>query len=747
MNSTMLPAGVEDGPALLTDAANPSSLTAELPTTTRTDEPTLASTWLGVAGTAITDELLEWPADLFALSDVLLERAESYRLVFSAPDGGRWPPSRFSPSEETTWPPGRFANWSNAVEAAAREWCVWAEDHTSPFPALLAEAWSTVLERASMPLEQLAQGRDWRICEALLIVHTIADEACAGLFAALDRSDGRGFLYRARGRELLARTGSLARIPSHLLRVLPKVSTPRDGGANFSRYACVQQPGIDTRWHKLPARHPGTDSRAEHVNVLMLPWPLRVRESDFRPVNGSVSRLSKEPFGLFEFAPSETLDLDLVDRTLVAARDEVRNVDVVVLPESAVEAGEIDELETLLDRHGVMYLQTGVRERSKQPGRLGANYVHVGVNPRLHRGRALENEPGGGWLHVRQNKHHRWSLDERQIYQYNLAGALHPKIRWWEAMDVPRRSLQLLQVGEITIASLVCEDLAQNDGVAEIIRSVGPSIVVAVLLDGPQLTSRWAARYASVLADDPGSAVLTLTSYGMVQRSRPPGHDPSSVVALWKDPERGTREISLEPGAQGSHSHPVRRSRHPPQRRRPLARRHRDSILRRRRTPDPSLRHRLGVNDWPSRSQIPARAGNRRTHDPHRLGRGSRGSPGIHPRSCPQRPRRRTRKRTMAGLARHPRTIPARHRGDRFAHPRGHRGHPPRPCAHIRRSTRRNQRRQPRRKRPQPADAQGAAINTRTTPHTTSKGRRPLGASHGACRARLCSEYGLVRCR
>ena len=121
---------------------------------------------------------------------------------------------------------------------------------------------------------------------------------------------------------------------------------------------------------------------------------------------------------------------------------------------------------------------------------------------------------------------------------------------------------------------------------------------MAVLLDGPQLTSRWAARYASVLADDPGSAVLTLTSYGMVQRSRPPGHDPSSVVALWKDPERGTREISLEPGAHGSHSHPVRRSRHPPQRRRPLARRHRDSLLRRRRTPDPSLRHRLGISDW-----------------------------------------------------------------------------------------------------------------------------------------------------
>ena len=109
-----------------------------------------------------------------------------------------------------------------------------------------------------------------------------------------------------------------------------------------------------------------------------------------------------------------------------------------------------------------------------------------------------------------------------------------------------------MEVGEgITIVSLVCEDLAQNDDVAEVIRSIGPTLVSTALLDGPQLPSRWSARYASVLADDPGSAVMTLTSFGMAQRSRPHGHDPSRVIALWKDPSRGTREISLEPGAQG----------------------------------------------------------------------------------------------------------------------------------------------------------------------------------------------------
>ena len=161
-------------------------------------------------------------------------------------------------------------------------------------------------------------------------------------------------------------------------------------------------------------------------------------------------------------------------------------------------------------------------------------------------------QPRGQWFHIRQDKHHRWSLDERQIYQYHLGGALHPHIRWWEAIDVPRRSVQVVEVGEgITIVSLVCEDLAQNDDVAEVIRSIGPTIVSTALLDGPQLTSRWSARYASVLADDPGSAVMTLTSFGMAQRSRPPGHDSSPVIALWKDPARGTREISLEPGAQG----------------------------------------------------------------------------------------------------------------------------------------------------------------------------------------------------
>ena len=115
---------------------------------------------------------------------------------------------------------------------------------------------------------------------------------------------------------------------------------PPTGRPAFSRYACVQGPGVEACWHKMPARHRGTDLSSEYATLLLLPWPLEVNASDFRPVEGSVQR-PKDPFGFFEFAPREGLDLDLLDRVLVAARREAGSVDVVCLPESAVEEGEI----------------------------------------------------------------------------------------------------------------------------------------------------------------------------------------------------------------------------------------------------------------------------------------------------------------------------------------------------------------------------------------------------------------------
>jgi hypothetical protein len=499
-------------------------------------ELTPASIWRSVTGGPISDQLLEWPPDVFALTNLVLDRAEAFRFALSPVD---------------QWPPARYPDWPHAVIEAGQEWSGWAEEPTRKLPEMITTEWQVFCDHADAPIEELADGRDWRLAEALLTLHAIADEACAGTGIALDSLDATGCVYRCRGRELLARTGSLARIDPRLLRVLPRVQTPPTGRPAFSRYACVQAPPIDARWHKLPARHPGTGLSSEYATLLLLPWPLTVRAADFRPVDGPVHRSARDPYGFFEFAPAERLDLALLDRVLVAAGEEVNGIDVVVLPESAIDESELDDLEALLDRHGVVFLHTGIRQQSAVPGRQPSNWMHAGINPRLQKGATLSAGSGEAWFHVRQDKHHRWSLDESQVNQYHLGSALHPHIRWWEAMEVPRRSLQFIEVAELTIISLVCEDLAESDNVAELIRSVGPTCVLAGLLDGPQLTSRWAARYASVLADDPGSAVLTVSPFGMVERSRPHDHGSSRVVALWKDPYTGVREIALEPGAHG----------------------------------------------------------------------------------------------------------------------------------------------------------------------------------------------------
>ena len=368
-------------------------------------ELTPASVWGAVAGTEIDDALLEWPPDLFALSDLVLQRSEAHRFALSPPSG-------------ESWPPDRFGDWASAVADAGRRWSTWVEDHDEPIPELLAEEWEVFRAAAEMPLTCLSEAQDWRVCEAILSLHAIADEACAALGVSLTACEGYGALYRARGRELLARKGSLSRVPVQALRVLPKVRTAPNGTSSrtLSRYVGVHRPGVDTHWNKVAARRPSTEPQPEQTTFLLLPWPLRVRQSDFRPVPGLVRSLTKEPFGYFEFVPSEGLDLDLVERVLSTALDEVDHVHTVILPESAIEESDIDDLERVLGRYEVDGLIAGVRGRPEQPGQPPHNWVHLG-----------RSTGGPGWQDMRQAKHHRWSLDEGQIDQYHLGGALHPQ--------------------------------------------------------------------------------------------------------------------------------------------------------------------------------------------------------------------------------------------------------------------------------------------------------------------------------
>jgi hypothetical protein len=150
-------------------------------------------------------------------------------------------------------------------------------------------------------------------------------------------------------------------------------------------------------------------------------------------------------------------------------------------------------------------------------------------------------------------KHHRWKLDAAQISTYALASALDPRVMWWEKTILPKREIQINVFRDSSsFATMICEDLARSDPCHVVPRATAPSLVFVLLMDGPQVNERWASRYATVLAEDPGSSVLTFTCLGLLARTNRTKRYPASrSVALWKDDTGNAISIPLEEGAHG----------------------------------------------------------------------------------------------------------------------------------------------------------------------------------------------------
>ena len=481
------------------------------------DARSLASSFEAFGPAPEWDDILSWPPDVFALTSLVLDHTESYRFVVAPPDRRHWPPLR---------------DWCDEVRAAAAAWRDAIGWEGVELPRLVRNAWGTVSRHRDAPAWKVRSGELWELTSALLTLHAVADETCSHLLVC---EHGSGDSYERRAWTLLQSRGSLSRLAPTRVRVVPKTHFSSRGITirSLSRYLALCYESVDVRWRRVP---PGRWTERGEYNIVLVPWPLALEARHFRPASPApLENMDLERFGFFEFAPEEGLDYEFLSSVLAAAVEASGRVDAVVFPEASVFPEAIPMLEHTLAQHGATLLIAGVHQPPTDVA-LGRNFLHFGVRK------------GVGWQRFEQDKHHRWCLDERQIRQYHLTRSLDPKKLWWEAIDIGERKLYVIDVGGgLTTSPLVCEDLASLDEVADLVRRIGPGLVVAVLLDGPQLASRWPCRYASVIADDPGSSVLTLTSYGMAARSRPPGRRRSRVVAHWNSPAGGLREIALSP--------------------------------------------------------------------------------------------------------------------------------------------------------------------------------------------------------
>ena len=216
----------------------------------------------------------------------------------------------------------------------------------------------------------------------------------------------------------------------------------------------------------------------------------------------------------------------------------------IVLPECALSPDVAEALVEALKDSGIEFLITGVLDAD--PGTAKA----------YNRAQTFVLRQGEHGAVVReQGKHHRWRLDKSQVDRYALNfDKSHDNDQWWEDIEVGHRQLPFIGLRkDMSITTLICEDLARADPAMGVIRAVGPNLVIALLMDGPQLAVRWPGRYATVLAEDPGSAVLSFTCAGMVNRSNWVESRPANAIGLWRDAGAGgrTQEIGLPQGSLG----------------------------------------------------------------------------------------------------------------------------------------------------------------------------------------------------
>jgi hypothetical protein len=314
---------------------------------------------------------------------------------------------------------------------------------------------------------------------------------------------------------------------------------------------------IKAIWVLAPARTVEPPRPRPGLNLLLLPWPERVETRDFEEVlPGELRRDGTYAPGYFRYNPQDPPNLDDFKARLEEAVQQALNagpLDAIVFPELALTQLEYDVAESVAFKANSILI-CGLRQaRPATDWDANVSVLQAAGPVRAASPVKTDRELLNG-LRYYQAKHHRWLLDRDQIVTYQLGGALHPSRGAWEHIELQHpRVLHFVTVDATTWSVLICEDLARQDPAANLIREVGPNLLIALLMDGPQLSKRWPARYAAVLAEDPGTSVLTLTSLGMVERSRPilgsgERAPMSRVIALWRDAIVGEIQIALDTG-------------------------------------------------------------------------------------------------------------------------------------------------------------------------------------------------------
>jgi hypothetical protein len=465
------------------------------------------------------DECFAWPPDLFLVTSCILKKTGAYRNVVNEFQGAG---SNLSVKKQ------EIEEWLARIQNSI------TRDEKLQLPESIAKLKNELFEACSKvsftELKSLLTPESKNLSGLLVKALSVADQACAGLgIQGTQKAEWAMVHYLAN--LLLVTRGSLSSVAKFNGVVIPKMRTPQTGLTirSFSLHVSYHDTEVEIMWRTVPWVNLDQNS----LNILCVPWPKVIDDSYF-----SQHRETFDNARYFAYDSKGIIDIDKLVALLIRLNNERCRVHIMVLPEVALNELQHKELLCKLknefESRNLTFMPMVIAGLTFE----GKDYNAVNLAVYF----------SGKWYKLLQTKHHRWKLDRNQLIQYELTGKFSPERNWFENITIDQRRLSFFSSnGWLTLCPLICEDLAQLEPVSEIIRGVGPSLLIAVLMDGPQIKERWPARYASIFADDPGTAVLTLTSLGMLKKCSQTNSKEKNTtsVALWKDQLKGWRTIDI----------------------------------------------------------------------------------------------------------------------------------------------------------------------------------------------------------
>lgn len=498
----------------------------------------------------------DFPPDMFAIAALLLQKAGAYQHVVSAEKA----------------PLAHFPEQSILITESDRNTIVkngeaWSKGET---PKRVLKLWNSLIKERGNVYHDGKGTKSPKWWKDAFELMATADEASVGAgFYTQKPSDMTWVAIAANARlqngtpqtvksKHIRHFDNRCSITSELVNqdivcVQPKSRTPDVGCSlrNMSHNLSLLPPRGEMRVHWLtPPASDVTDETTSNLNLLIIPYPYYIENSWIRGT--AICNDSSDGWGWFDLE-QRWLDLhagsltDYIDALIAQCTTDTGWVNGIVFPELALSYELYEKIaKHLRDHHrSVQFLVSGSSSNcngDKGNFALASHFYNSGSERMM----ATVSRP----------KHHRWSLEKSQIDTYDLANCFPPmqskNVRWWENIPLSKRSIHVNALRSSSVfTAMICEDLARSDPAHGPLRAVGPNLVFVLLMDGPQEEWRWANRYSTGLAEDPGSSVLTITSRALMTRwNRAPHRSQSWNVAIWKDETGRAKTIECKPQAQ-----------------------------------------------------------------------------------------------------------------------------------------------------------------------------------------------------